>query len=119
MTAPFRTMADAVRANRDAGQHFFSEGAMRFFASKVESMLYRGHWFVTSEHPDGNAEAPESERVFTVRYIRDDGEVDNVGEFMQHQHIADAMAALWADINSRINAAHEKEHHDDDDTPVG
>jgi hypothetical protein len=43
------TIADVRRRNGEAGRYFFSPSTMKFFASKVESTLYKNLCFVTSE----------------------------------------------------------------------
>ena len=72
------TMAQIKQANRDAGQHFFERGTMRFFRSKVATRRpINGAYFVTSEQFDDN-----SPRLYTVRRVDlQTGKIDTVGEF--------------------------------------
>jgi hypothetical protein len=84
----FRTMADVREANREAGHHFFDRKTMQFFASRVESVLYAGRYFVTSEaQPMGNNRGP---RKGTVREVNQLGHVSTVGKFMEYASLVDA-----------------------------
>lgn len=74
-----RTMDDARRANTTG---WFAPDAMRWFDTRIESMLYvgpGGAFFVTSEQPPGDV------RVFTVRQVHDNGDVETVGEFGRYE----------------------------------
>lgn len=84
----FKTIADVRAANQDAGHHFFDRATMQFFASQVESVLYAGRYFVTSEaQPRGNGRGP---RKGTVREVNEQGHVSTVGEFMGYASLVDA-----------------------------
>jgi hypothetical protein len=74
----FRTMKDAIEAaNASEGSHrWFSPATMEAWGTIIESDLVGGHWFVTSEYsPHTFDRSPEAPRVYSVRYIDDDGEV--------------------------------------------
>ena len=44
---------DAIkRANDELGHFFFSDGAMRFFNSRIHRNIYAGRFFITSERYD-------------------------------------------------------------------
>lgn len=82
-------------ANRRAGQHFFSPGAMRFFDSSVADTTHCGPggvYFVTGE------KGPVGPRRFTVRlFDPDTGEVYTVGPFCKlTSHVARKRAADYA-----------------------
>lgn len=68
----FATIADVKAANEAAGCFFFSPRTMRFFNSRVDSRIYGGRFFVTSERQD--ADHP---RLYTVREVGADGRVDD------------------------------------------
>lgn len=71
---PFQTIGDVKAANAEAG-------AMRNFRSRVESDLYGGRYFITSEQfvPfDGINPEP---RKFTIREARPDATIRDVGGF--------------------------------------
>jgi len=42
-------MSDVEHANHDAGGHFFTPEARRWFGSRIGRTLYGGRWFVSSE----------------------------------------------------------------------
>lgn len=70
-------MYQLERYHTDRGMYFFSEGAKRFFSSRIQTTPpYCGRVFVTSEKSGWNAP-----RYYTVRCIRPDGGIDTIGEF--------------------------------------
>jgi hypothetical protein len=85
----FSDMEHAIQAaNLSEGSHqWFSPATMEVWGAIIESDLTAGHWFVTSEYsPHTFDRSPEAPRVYSVRYIGDDGEVGtapgtSVGEF--------------------------------------
>jgi hypothetical protein len=72
----FKTIADVRAANKAIGHHFFSRETMRHWRSRIESSLYGGRYFVTSEQ--GGDDKP---RIYKVREVRPDGSIatDAVG----------------------------------------
>ena len=70
--------------NNYNGFHFFDRESMRFFNSRILSDVYRGRWFVTSERNDMPYSQPAT-RLYTVRYVREDGTLETVGEFQQYE----------------------------------
>ena len=85
----FKTIAEVRAANKAAGHHFFERSTMRFFDSAVESALYGGRFFVTSE----KGPVAESVRRYTVREVSQDGKVSTRGEFQAYRTIEDAREA--------------------------
>lgn len=86
ISSPFSTMADVRAANRALGHHFFERDTMRFFESRVESALYAGRYFITSE----KAGFRETQRKFTIREVTPDGYIKTVGEFCAYDFIENA-----------------------------
>lgn len=83
----FQTIAQVRQANRDAGNHFFDRSTMRFFASRVESGLYAGRYFITSE----KAGFDSQQRRYTIREAMPDGDVRTVDDsFNKFRFIEDA-----------------------------
>jgi hypothetical protein len=87
-------MYDTMTAIREASArssqpHWFSESTMRFFDTRVETQgrPIAGYYFVTSD------KAPGSERRYTVRKANDDGTIETVGDFQQHDTYAEARTA--------------------------
>lgn len=97
------------RANEAAGHYFFSEGAMRFFRSRVHDEVYGAGFFVTSEA------APDEPRFYTVRFAQPDGSISTVGEFQQwaSYSAAHATAKRYAQLH-----AEGMELTDDVDRPL-
>ena len=72
----FDTMAEVKKANKEIGHFFFSKDTMRFFDSRVESVLYKNQCFVTSE----KACFEDYTRVYTVRQVESDGEINTISD---------------------------------------
>lgn len=67
--------------NRTHGNgHFFDADTMRFFNSRIGAVDVKGDdwYFVTSERCDWGSGSP---RMFSVRKMDIDGEIETVGEF--------------------------------------
>ena len=75
----FKTIADVRQANKDAGHYFFERQTMNFFGSRIESSLYAGQYFITSE--EGLYESDP--RRYTIRMARPDGSVQNASDYRQ------------------------------------
>lgn len=76
----YKTMSDVRAANKANGNYFFSRDSMRFFKSKIESGLYNGKYFITSEQFDYN-----SPRLYTVRSVNLDASINTIGDFQQYK----------------------------------
>lgn len=74
----YKSMAEVRRANANAGRFFFSPDTMDFFDSRVESGLYGGRYFITSEKKGFQS----TERAYTVREAKPDGSIETVGGFL-------------------------------------
>lgn len=66
----YKSIAEIVTANKEAGQYFFSPDTMAFWGSKVETDVIEGCYFVTSED-----NYDRSEKVFKVRKALPDGTI--------------------------------------------
>ena len=78
-----KTMAQLRKAHMG---YFFSKDTMAFFKSRVESKLYNGTYFITSEQFEDEA------REFTVRKWIDNADIETVGE--RHASLDDAKNAI-------------------------
>lgn len=87
----FETIRQVRGANRAAGHHFFDRDTMAFFGSNVESPVYGGRFFVTSEQ-DPAGTAWDGERRWTVREAKADGSIDTASFFGEFRSRADAHA---------------------------
>ena len=98
-------LGEMKERNRLAGHHWFSAGAMRFFASRVSSRVYPcadgGAYFVSSERfVDcwGRADA----RGYTVRFMSEDGVVHDVSEFQEYGSLCVAHRAARRARRERV-----------------
>ena len=72
----FKRMSDLRAANAAAGHFFFSRGAMRAFNSRIESALYDGRVFITSESMGYGDD--DHRRMFAVREAMPDGKIETL-----------------------------------------
>lgn len=93
----FKNMEEVREANERVGNSFFSEGSMRYFNSRIESELFFGKYFVTSESPSEG-----SQKSFTVRRVHKCGRIDNVGRFQKFECVEDAVKKIRV-LHSREN----------------
>ena len=76
----FTTIEEVKQANKDSGFYFFSKDNMSFFNSRIESGVYGGKYFVTSERFDSSVP-----RTYTIRVVSDTAEIDTVGKFQEYK----------------------------------
>lgn len=85
------TIADIKAANRAAGRHFFDQGAMRFFNSRILPTVFQGPggiYFVTSEKYDSSLRGPGS---YSIRkFFPSDASIEGVGEFQSYASAEEA-----------------------------
>lgn len=81
------------RYSADAGSHWFDPPAMRFFRSRLEGSPYALGVFVSSEQFSDS-----SPRLYSVRRLCLDGTVETVGDFQQHDTLADARRAARLEV---------------------
>lgn len=79
-------------ANKRAGQKWFDDDTMAWFSSKIETGLFGGRFFVTSEQ-DKHGHVWDGKRRYTVRRAEDDGEITDASEFGQFASLARATEA--------------------------
>ena len=70
----FETIDEVKEANKELGHHFFSPDTMKFFASRVESSLYKNQTFITSEKKCFD----DYTRVYCVRKALSNGSIETV-----------------------------------------
>jgi hypothetical protein len=85
----FRTISDVKAANKAAGLYFFERSTMRFFNSRIESPLYKGRYFITSERG-----SHDILRRYTIREVRPNGDIHTVGKFQGYNFKEDARDAI-------------------------
>lgn len=66
--------------NRNRSGHWFDTDTLRFFKTRLGALrVVRNIWlFISSE------KGPHGPRAYTVRRMDEKGNIDNVGEFMEH-----------------------------------
>lgn len=89
MPVKYESLAAFKRAHKDAGGFFFSPDTMRFFSSRIESDLYRGRVFITSEKW-----GHENARHYAVRIIRDVMHVDTHSRVKTLEHARETAREL-------------------------
>lgn len=82
---PFTSVADVRAANELAGDYFFNPLTMREFGTKIESAMYAGTLFITSEKS-----WTDEGRHYTVRYVVPTGAVFTLGGASQLKTIDEA-----------------------------
>ena len=87
------TMSQIKQANQAIEHHFFEPATLRFFNSRVGSIVYEGEngrlFFVTSEQC-----SDDHPRLYTLREALPDGSVETVGDFQGHESAAAAQQAI-------------------------
>ena len=72
----YNNIHEVMDANDRAENKFFSEGALRFFKSRISPTIYGGRYFVTSEEAWGMG------RVYSVRECTDNGSIHTHHSFV-------------------------------------
>lgn len=85
---------DALRYDaRQRGSHFFDEGAMRFFNSRVLPTVYGGRYFITSERFDDS-----TPRRYTLRECLN-GQILDASKFQEFATRREAIAAIGKTVS--------------------
>lgn len=87
----YKNIAQIIKANRKAGQHWFRADAMNYFNTVIEAngQVFEGRYFVTSDRL--NESDPKR---YTLRVADDDGNVTTVGRFREHATVTHARHAI-------------------------
>ena len=106
------TITELKARNAEAGQHFFDREAMQFFNSKVETPIYGGRFFVTSERMETTYP-----KRYTVRVALNDGSIEEVGEFQEWLTLeaARAEAKVYAKATAEVRFDPYPMHSDEDE----
>lgn len=70
----FESIKEVKQANKELGHHFFDSDTMNFFASSVETTLYKNQTFITSEKKCFD----DYTRVYSVRLVKPNGSIDTI-----------------------------------------
>lgn len=90
------SVSDLKAIAKEHGSHFFDFGTMRFFNSRVHSPVYTGGdgwYFVTSEQNTGAFGDSSNPRMYTVRRMTKDADIDEPegeGAFQKHSTLEKA-----------------------------
>ena len=89
-TTNFSNVNEVRQANKAIGHHWFDASSMRFFNSHVNGAdkLINKRFFISSEQFDSN-----SPRLFTIRVVSPNGEVNTYGEFQGYKTRKEAITA--------------------------
>ncbi len=83
------TLLEFKKLNKSIGNHWFDDGAMQFFKSKIEHWDGATGMFITSEQ-DG-----DRDRKYTIRRANfETGRVKTVGAFQKFNTLDDAIEGL-------------------------
>ena len=87
MRRHYQTIKDIKLHNEESGYYYFSEGAMKFFNSRVAETLFGKHRniFITSEKFDD-----DTARFYSVHLINEEGQVECLSEFQEFSNIKSA-----------------------------
>jgi hypothetical protein len=97
-----RSRALNKRKGLKPGAWWFSPGNLRFFSSRVSSVVFpvpTGAYFITSEQfesvylPSKGEWTDPEPRLWTLRFCADSGEIDTCGDFQAYDSLRDAQRA--------------------------
>lgn len=91
----FKNMKEVEEKNKSMGNYWFSDGAIDFFKSKIETELIDGRYFISSE------KQRRQERKYTIREVSKEGRIKTVGEYRQFNTKEEAKEELDRIIKER------------------
>lgn len=71
------SMVEMMNLNRESGQHWFSDGAMEFFNTKIEAQPIQ-NIFITSEYQTGDS---KNKRYTLRKFNTETYDIETVGDF--------------------------------------
>jgi hypothetical protein len=84
------TIAEMKKRDFEYGQYWFSEGAMSFFNTKIESEPSEKGFFITSEYMD----EPNKKR-YSIRFFdQETSKVETIGDFRAYETLKEAKGVL-------------------------
>jgi hypothetical protein len=86
----FKSMSELREKNKEIGHCFFDRDTMKFWGSRIESALYRGTYFITSEK--GNT--AQEKRKYSIRRALKTGEIVTEGKLRAYSTLDDAKEAV-------------------------
>ena len=88
----YKNMKEIKQANRVIGGHWFDKDTLEFFGSVVESHVFYGRFFITSERCRWDGD--NGDRFYTVRECNQDGQIRTIGGFQAHKSLNEAIHFL-------------------------
>lgn len=85
----FQTIDDVIAANNASGQGWFDAATMNIVQSKIETALYDGRLFVTSELRRGS-----SIRTYTIRVVATNGFISPYSAEGHYASLQEAVKAI-------------------------
>jgi len=92
----FNNMVQIKKANEAISHCWFSEATMNFFNTNIESGVFYGKYFITSERHPGKS------RHFNIRMANEDGSIDTIGDFNKFSTLAAARNELERIVNEPV-----------------
>ena len=83
------TISELKRLNKENGGHWFDKASMRFFNSEIESKLYAGKFFITSERMELN-----DDKRYTIREVSEGYRINTVGKFQAFGNLDQAILMI-------------------------
>lgn len=83
------TISEMRARHEEAGGFWFSEGAMSFFNTRIESQPNKNNIFITSEF----MEDPKTKKYALRQFNLETNGVDTLGEMMEYDTLIDASLA--------------------------
>ena len=104
----YYTIDEIKAANKKAGRFFFEADTLRFFRSRILPGVIAGGFFITSEK-----DCLGSDRRYTVRLCKEDGDIETIGDFQQFSRADQARRAVvklvrntWAEVIDDVRDGH-------------
>jgi hypothetical protein len=80
------TISEMKAAHKEIGYHWFSEDAMSFFNTIIETQPNKANIFITSERME-----KWQPKMYTLRWFNPETKhIDTLGEFRQHSSLEEA-----------------------------
>ena len=103
MLGNYRTIAEIREANQAHGYYWFSHGAMRSFKTRIESAVYSGKYFITSEDNYNG-----TKRLYSIRQASANGYVGTVEDFNKFHTLEDAREQVRAIVKAELQASNKE-----------
>ncbi len=103
MLGTFHSIAEIREANQAHGYYWFTHSAMHSFGTKIESSVYSGKYFITSEDNYNG-----TKRLYTIRQASSNGYVSTVEDFNKFHTLEDAREQVRAIVKAELQASNKE-----------